>query len=161
MSTGDILLGGNPAMASILSRRGSTPVSIVLRKSVRFFITNIFLIINRTFQVEIWKMVCTNVFFSNFRALDAPSMNQKPGKENFRELESKKLPRAAWPRAPLEACSLGPLFRNLVSIYSRFAPAVQGGVAIFLGTLHAKEEGISSGAFGPLTCLYPYLLLYL
>ena len=41
MSTSDMLLGGNPAMARILSRRGSTPFSIVLRKSVRFFIINI------------------------------------------------------------------------------------------------------------------------
>ena len=66
MSTGDILLGGNPAIASMLSRRGSTPVSIVLRKLVRFFIVNIFSIINRTFQVKIWKMVWTKVFFFQF-----------------------------------------------------------------------------------------------
>ena len=47
-------------------RRGSSPVSSVLRKSVRFFISNIFLI--KTFQVEILKMVWTNVF--NFQALE-------------------------------------------------------------------------------------------
>ena len=43
----------------LLIRRGSTPVSNVLRKSVRFFIINIFLI-KKTFQVEIWKMDWTN-----------------------------------------------------------------------------------------------------
>ena len=51
---------------------------------------------NRTFQVEIWKMFS----FSNFGALDAPSMNQKPGKGNFRELKSKKNPRGACPQVP-------------------------------------------------------------
>ena len=49
----------------VITRPGSTPVSTVLRKSVRFFIRNLFLII-RTFQVEIWKMVWTNVFFFQF-----------------------------------------------------------------------------------------------
>ena len=39
----------------------STPISTVLRKSVRFFIINIF---------KIWKMVWTNLFFSKFQALD-------------------------------------------------------------------------------------------
>ena len=37
-------------------RRGSTPVSTVLRKSVRFFIINTFLIIKNTFQVETWSI---------------------------------------------------------------------------------------------------------
>ena len=125
MSTGDILLGGNPAMASILSRCGSTPVSIVLRKSVRFFIVNIFLIVNRTFsKLKSGKWSRQTFFFSNFRALDAPSMNLKPGKENFRKLEFKNIPGAARPRAPLEPCSRGLLFRNSVSIYPRSAAAV-------------------------------------
>ena len=41
--------------------------------------------------------------FSNLRALDAPSMNHRPGKVNFRELKS------------LEACSFSPRldFRRL------------------------------------------------
>ena len=61
--------------------------------------------------------------FSNFWKFDAsPPMNQKPGKANFRELVSKKIPGGACPRAPLEACSLGPLFRKSVSIYPRSAP---------------------------------------
>ena len=63
--------------------------------------------------------------FSNFWEFDTlppPPMNQKPGKANFRELVSKKIPGDACPRAPLEACSLGPLFRKSVSIYARSAP---------------------------------------
>ena len=61
--------------------------------------------------------------FSSFWEFDVllpppptPPMNQKPGKANFRELVSKKIPGDACPRAPLEACSLGPLFRKSVSI---------------------------------------------
>ena len=53
---------------------------------------------NGTFQVEIWKMVGTN--FSNFWALDAPSMNQKPVKGNFRELKPKKFPGVLALRVP-------------------------------------------------------------
>ena len=44
-------------------------------------------------------------------------MNRKPGKGNFRELKSKKLPGSVYPRAPLKAFSLGPSFRKSVSIY--------------------------------------------
>ena len=64
--------------------------------------------------------------FSNFWEFDAlpPPMNQKPGKANFRELVSKKIPGDACPRAPLEACSLGPLFRKSVSIYARSVPGM-------------------------------------
>ena len=54
--------------------------------------------------------------------MPSPPMNQKPGKANFSELVSKKIPGGACPRAPLEACSLGPLFRKSVSIYPRSAP---------------------------------------
>ena len=64
--------------------------------------------------------------FSNFQASNAPSMNQKTGEGNFRELRSKKIPGGAsggaCPQAPLEACSLGPSFRRSVSIYPRSAP---------------------------------------
>ena len=45
---------------------------------------------SRTFQVEIWKMVCTNVFFSQFTGI-----RQKPGKGNFRELQPRKIPGGA------------------------------------------------------------------
>ena len=40
--------------------RGSTSVSTVLRKSVAFFIKNIFLIIKNTFQFENWPISCLN-----------------------------------------------------------------------------------------------------
>ena len=86
-----------------IDKLGSTPVSTVLRKSVRFFIRNMFLII----IVELSKLKSgkwstgTNVF----RALD-----RNRGKGTF-----------ACPRAPLEACSLGPSFRKSVSIYPRSA----------------------------------------
>ena len=72
---------------------------------------------NRTFKVEIWKMVWTNVFFFQFLGI-----RQKPGKGNFRDLKFQNIPRGACPRAPLEACSLGPSFRKSVSIYPRSAP---------------------------------------
>ena len=55
--------------------------------------------------------------FSNFRALDTPSMKQKAGKGTFRELKSKKLPGSAYPQAPLKAFSLGSSFRKSVGIY--------------------------------------------
>ena len=89
------------------SRRGSTLVSTVLRKSVRFFIINIFLII----IVELSKLKSGKwsgqmFSFSSFRALD-----RNRGKGTF-----------ACPRASLEACSLGPSFRKSVSIYPRSAP---------------------------------------
>ena len=41
-----------------VNRRRSTLVSTVLRKSVRFFMINIFLIIKNTFQVETWAICC-------------------------------------------------------------------------------------------------------
>ena len=45
---------------------------------------------SRNFQVEIWKMVCTNFFSFQF-----PGIRQKPGKGNFRELKPKKIPGGA------------------------------------------------------------------
>ena len=82
--------------------------------------------------------------FSNFWEFDAPSMNQKPGKLNFKELVSKKIFGGACLRAPLEACSLGPSFRKLVSIYPRSAPVTIpklkqiSAVLVFLGTRLTK-----------------------
>ena len=67
---------------------------------------------NRTFKDGL-----TNVFFFQF-----PGIKQKPGKGNFRDLKSQNLTGGACPRAPLEACSLGPSFRKSVSIYPRSAP---------------------------------------
>ena len=76
---------------SCLSRRGSKPVSTVLRKSVRFFITNIFLIIIvELSKLKSGNMVCTNVFFFQF-----PGIRQKPGKGSFRKLKPKKIPGGA------------------------------------------------------------------
>ena len=66
-------------------------------------------------------MVWTNVFFFQFQGI-----RQKPGKGNFRYLKSPKIPGGVCPRAPLEACSLGPSFRKLVSIYPRSAPGLGG-----------------------------------
>ena len=74
---------------------------------------------------------------SNFWEFDAPLMNQKPGKANFRELVSKKIPGGACPRAPLEACSLGPSFRKSVSIYPRSAPASDRMNAIAVRKTHS------------------------
>ena len=61
-------------------------------------------------------MVWTNVFFFQFLGI-----RQKLAKENSGDLKSKKIPESACPRAPLEACSLGPSFRKSVSIYHRSA----------------------------------------
>ena len=66
-------------------------------------------------------MVWTNVFFFQF-----PGIKQKPGKGNFRDLKSQNITGGACPRAPLEACFLGPSFRTSVSIYPRSAPGLGG-----------------------------------
>ena len=44
----------------------------------------------RAFQIEICKMVWTNVFFFQFTGI-----RQRPGKRNFRELKPKKIPGGA------------------------------------------------------------------
>ena len=63
-------------------------------------------------------------------------MNQKPGKGNFRELKSKKI--------PLEACSLGPSFRKSVSIYSRSAPEFS---IVLSNRVHQNGWGAFYGLF--------------
>ena len=96
----------------VLIRRGSTPVSTVLRKSVRFFTINIFN--NKITIIELSKLKSGQMFsFSNFRALD-----RNPGKGTLGTLKIKK----KFPGAPLDASSLGPSFRKWVSIYPRSAP---------------------------------------
>ena len=124
----------------------TTLVSTVLRKSVRFFIINIFNNNNnRTFKVEIWKMVWTNVFFFQFLGI-----RQKPGKGNFRDLKSQNIIRGAWPRAPLEACSLGPSFRKSVSIYPRSAPgALTVEHSFFSYQEYPKCSGFQAGSKDP------------
>ena len=65
-------------------RRGSTPVSTVLRKSVRFFTINIFN--NKITIIELSKLKSGQMFsFSNFRALD-----RNPGKGTLGTLKIKK-----------------------------------------------------------------------
>ena len=59
---------------------------------------------DRTFQVEICKMVWTNILFFQFLSIRC-ALNKSETWE--RELP-KKIPRVTFPRAPLEACSLSP-----------------------------------------------------
>ena len=97
---------GEQIIGGYTNRRGPRPVSNVLRKSVRFFIINIFLI-KKTFQVEIWKMDWTNALSEeNWTGQYPIWMTQKPRKGDLRELKSKKFPGGAWPRTPLEASAL-------------------------------------------------------
>ena len=105
----------------------------------QIFIRNIFLIIIELSKLKSGKWSGQMFSFSNFWEFDAPSMNQKPGKGNFRALVSKKIPRGACPRAPLEACSLVPSFRKSVSIYPRSAPEYDG---FFLSPLCAFAKPI-------------------
>ena len=59
------------SLAYLIIRRGSTPVSTVLRKSVRFFIINIFLIIIvELSKLKSGKWSVQMFSFSSFRALD-------------------------------------------------------------------------------------------
>ena len=62
---------------------------------------------NITFQVEIWKMARTNVFFFQFPGILCP-LNGSDTQE--RELQG------ACPQPPLGACSLGPSFRKSVMV---------------------------------------------
>ena len=71
-------------------------------------------------------MVWTNLFFFQF-----PGIKQKPGKGNFRDLKSQNITGGACPRAPLEACSLGPSFRKSVSIYPRSLPCFPNDKVVF------------------------------
>ena len=87
---------------SLICRRGSTPASVVLRKSVRFFVIDIFLINNKK-NFPRWgassKVNGTNQY--------PVWMTQKPRKGDFRGLKSKKPPGEACPRTPLKACAFG------------------------------------------------------
>ena len=100
---------------AMYGRCGSTPVSTVLRKSVRFFIHKYILIKIKLFKVKsgqypVW-------------------MTQKPRKGDFGELKSKKFPKgehAPDPPSPLSpsprSLHLRRSFRKSVSIYPRSAP---------------------------------------
>ena len=80
-------------------RRGSIPVSTVLRKSVRFFIINIFLIIKNTFQVETWAICCLS--------------DSKTQERGLKELNTKTFLGKPAPQTPLDsACAFGPRLGN-------------------------------------------------
>ena len=80
-------------------RRGSTPVSTVLRKSVRFFIINIFLIIKNTFQVETWAICYLS--------------DSKTQERGLKELNTKTFLGKPAPQTPLDsACAFGPRLGN-------------------------------------------------
>ena len=71
--------------------------------------------------------------FYNFRELNAPSMNQKPGKD-----KSTKIPGVACPGAPIETCSLGPSFRKWFSIRNLTVFILDARLRIFRGP--CKDE---------------------
>ena len=80
-------------------RRGSTSVSTVLRKSVRLFIINTFLIIKNTFQVETWA-IC---YLSDSKTQD----------RGLKELNTKTFLGKPAPQTPLDsACAFGPRLGN-------------------------------------------------
>ena len=98
-------------------RRGSTPVSTVLRKLVRFFIINIFLIIKNTFQVEIWPISRLN-----------DSQTQERG---FKVMKIQKLSRGSLPPDPLAGglrlrCS----FRKSRSVFILDQPLMHAKVSV-------------------------------
>ena len=82
-----------------VNRRGSTLVSTVLRKSVRFFIINIFLIIKNTFQVETWAICCLS--------------DSKTQERGLKELNTKTFLGEPAPQSPLDnTCAFGPHLGN-------------------------------------------------
>ena len=99
------LTGTNTMCWGSLHRCRSTPVSTVLWKLVRFFIIYIFLIIKKTFQVEILSEWLGN-----------------PGKGTLRSKNLKNFLREPAPD-PARSLRLCRSFRKSVSIYPRSAPA--------------------------------------
>ena len=108
--------------SNLSPRRGSTPVSTFLRKSVRFFKLNRYIFINsyNIIPDEISKMVWTFSFpickasSEEKRTSQYPAwMTQKPRKGHFRESNSKNFPGGACTRTPLKARAFGAhCFRN-------------------------------------------------
>ena len=83
----------------VAARRGCTPVSIVLRKSVRFFIINTFFIIKNTFQVETWAICYLS--------------DSKTQERGLKELNTKTFLGKPAPQTPLDsACAFGPRLGN-------------------------------------------------
>ena len=77
------------------ARTGSTPVITVLRKKVRFYIIDIFLLQKKLSKLQgfirgerNWPISCLN------------DLGSQEIKGDFRELKSKKFPGAAWSRIP-------------------------------------------------------------
>ena len=96
-------------------RRGSTPVSTVLRKSVRFFIINTFLIIKNTFQVETWAICYLS--------------DSKTQERGLKELNTKTFLGKPAPQTPLDsACAFGPRLEN----WSVFIPDPRLDFFLFL-----------------------------
>ena len=75
---------------------------------------------------------CGKMFrFSNFRELNAPSMNQKLGKENSTKI----------PGAPIETCSLGPSFRKSFSIRNLTVFILDARLRIFRRPCKDENKG--------------------
>ena len=109
-------------------RHGSTMVSIILWKSVRFFTIYS---LKKTSQVEIWKMVWTNVFFFQFSGIRSPQGKcspprfqwlKNPGMGTFiGKFKFKELPRGAYPQwTSLKAKLIFGLMAAFESGVSRF-----------------------------------------
>ena len=92
---------------NVLSRR-STPVSTVLRESVRFFIINIFSI-KKASKLKSRDEIIRQFSSLHLRRMELANilshMIQKPRKGDFREIKSKKFPGGACPQTSLEACT--------------------------------------------------------
>ena len=103
-------------------RRGSIPVSTVLRKSVRFFIINIFLVKN----FKLSKLISRKWFGQSVNI--SSEWLRNPGKRTL-------LPGEHAPRPLL-------LSRKSVSIYSRSAPEykVLGNICFFMQTATVKTR---------------------
>ena len=86
-----------------------------------------------------------------------PGIKQKPGKGNFRDLKSQNITGGACPRAPLEACSLGPSFRKSVSIYPRSAPGVcHHGVVTLDRKVSVKRRKEWTDCLAVVSCSHSY-----
>ena len=121
-----------------LHRRGSTPVSTVLRKSVRFFITNIFFIIK---NFPSWNFAPYDILYNMEINLDEiirrfarlhprimnwpiSGMNDSETKERgLLGVKIQKSPSGVYLQIPLGSLCLRRSFWKSVSIHSRSAPA--------------------------------------
>ena len=88
---------------------------------------------NKTFQVEIWKMVLTNVFLFQFPVIRCPinESDKKTGKG-----KSKKIPRTAYSGAPLEA----PLAPRLGKGKTSLLRGLNFGATELKGAISSQKE---------------------